>query len=83
MGVLNSLEIQNTQSGLVKATPTFDAVTPVLDGLILSGRLGSIRSQEVLFAISHWQRMIQQVEETEIGARQFVVTQSYGLASTG
>lgn len=68
-------EIENSQIELIKATPTFDAVTPVLDGLILSGRLGNIRNQEVLLAISHWRRMIQQVEETEIGARQFVVTQ--------
>ena len=75
LGQDEPLEIQVSQIGLVQATPTFDAVTPVLDGLILSGRLDNIRNQKVVLAISRWQRMIQQVEETEIGARQFVETQ--------
>jgi hypothetical protein len=75
LGQDGPLEIQNTQFENVRSVPTFDAVTPVLDGLILSGRLDNIRDQEVLLAISWWQRHLQQVEETEIGARQFLVTQ--------
>ena len=75
LGQDGPLEIQNSQINVVRATPTFDAVTPVLDGLVLSGRLDNIRNPEVLLAISYWQRHLKQVEETEIGARQFLVTQ--------
>lgn len=69
------LEVRNELIDGVGATPTFDAVTPVLNGLINSGRLENIRNQEVLLAISFWQRNLLQVAETEISARQFVVTQ--------
>ena len=75
IGEEDVLDVPNELLRGVKATPTFDSVTPVLDGLILSGRLEKIRSQEVRSAISNWQRWIQQVEETELGARQFVQAQ--------
>ena len=38
----------------------------------MSGRLDNIRNQEVLSAIIYWQRMLKQVEETEMGARALV-----------
>jgi len=75
LGQDGPLELQNTLISRVRATPTFDDVTPVLDGLILSGRLDNIRDQEVVLTISYWQRWIQQVEETDLHARQFVLTQ--------
>jgi hypothetical protein len=69
------LEIPNALLRNVFGTPTFDAATPVLDGLVLSGRLENIRAPDVLSAISYWQRQLQQVEETEVNARAFMATQ--------
>jgi hypothetical protein len=68
-------DIPNTMINSVRSTPTFDAVTPALDGLILSGRLENIRDREVLLAIHNWQRHLQQVEETELSARKLVLEQ--------
>jgi hypothetical protein len=69
------VDVPNTTLNLVRAAPTFDAVTPALDGLILSGRLENIRDREVLLAIHYWQRHLQQVEETELDARKLVLEQ--------
>ena len=69
------VDVPNSTLRPVQATPTFDAVTPVLDGLILSGRLENIRDREVLFAVHYWQRHLQQVEETELNARKLVYEQ--------
>ncbi len=69
------VDVPNTTLSLVRATPTFDAVTPALDGLILSGRLENIRDREVLLAVHYWQRHLQQVEETELNARKLVLEQ--------
>ena len=75
LGQDGPLEIQNALIETIRRTPTFDDVTPVLDGLILSGRLDNIRDREVLLAISYWQRHIQQVQQVDLGARQFVFTE--------
>jgi len=69
------VDVPNTTLNLVRATPTFDAVTPVLDGLILSGRLENIRDRELLLAVHYWKRHLQQVEETELDARKLVLEQ--------
>jgi hypothetical protein len=66
------LVVERVMVRRVTGTPTFDAVTPVLEGLITSGRLDNIRNREVLSAITYWQRMLKQVEETEMGARVLV-----------
>jgi hypothetical protein len=67
--------IPNTMLDRTRGTPTFDAVTPVLDGLVLSGRLENIRDRKVLVTIHNWQRHLQQVEETELAARKLVLEQ--------
>ncbi len=69
------VDVPNTTLNLVRGTPTFDAVTPVLDGLILSGRLENIRDREVILAVHYWKRLLQQVEETELTARKVVLEQ--------
>jgi hypothetical protein len=69
------VEVPNSMLNLVRSTPTFDAATPALDGLILSGRLENIRDREVLLAVHYWQRHLQQVEETELDARKLVLEQ--------
>jgi hypothetical protein len=69
------VDVPNTTIKLARMTPTFDAVTPALDGLILSGRLENIRDREVLLAVHYWQRYRQQVEETELTARKLLLEQ--------
>ena len=60
-------------AGLI-GSGTFDRVTPVLDGLVQSGRWELIRSSEVREAVAWWERGHAQVEEREEFAREFVET---------
>jgi hypothetical protein len=41
---------------LILSAPTFEADTPILNGLVSSGRLEIIRNEEVLALISEWDR---------------------------
>jgi len=68
----------------VTAAPSFDATTPVLDGLILSGRLEIIEDRNVLSAISEWNRWVSQTSEVELHARDLALGQLYpALAERG
>ncbi len=75
LGQDSPVDVPNTTLNLVRSAPTFDAVTPVLDGLILSGRLENIRDRELLLAVHYWKRHLRQVEETELDARKLVLEQ--------
>ena len=48
----------------------FDVATPVLDGIILSGRLDRMESQRVVAAITTWRVAISEVETNELGSRE-------------
>lgn len=63
------LSIPNSLIVAMLGVPTFDRVTPVLDGLIQSGNLSLIQSQEVLSSIAIWQRDIIQLSESQQDAR--------------
>lgn len=68
----------------VTAAPNFDATTPVLDGLILSGRLEIIEDRNVLSAISEWNMWVSQTSEVELLARDLALGQLYpALAERG
>ncbi len=54
------------------AVPTFDRVTPVLDGLVGSGRYESIRDPGVRELVARWERGLAQLTEREAGAMNFV-----------
>ena len=69
------LVIQNKLINEMTITPTVDPATPVLDGLVLSGRLDIILDNDVLAAITNWQRAVARVAETEIGAREYAKSQ--------
>jgi hypothetical protein len=69
------LVIQNALINQSTITPTVDPVTPVLDGLILSGRLDVIRDEDVLIAITNWQRWVKNVAEFEAKAGEFARSQ--------
>lgn len=59
--------------GLIGAG-TFEAETPVLDGLIQSGRLAVIQDQRVLSAIATWDRFLRDSLEIQQRARRNVDT---------
>ena len=61
----------------VTTAPSFDATTPVLDGLLLSGRLEIIEDRNVLSAISEWNRWVSQTSEVELIARDLALGQLY------
>ena len=63
------LSIPNSLIVPMLGVPTFDRVTPVLDGLIQSGNLSLIQNQEVLSSIAVWQRDIIQLSESQQDAR--------------
>ena len=68
----------------VTAAPNFDATTPVLDGIVLSGRLESIEDRNVLSAISEWHMWVKQTSEAELLARDLALGQLYpALAERG
>jgi hypothetical protein len=76
--------IQLPDSLLVLGVPTFDRVTPTLDGLIASSRLDLIQSMRVQEAGAGWERMLVQVQEIEESARAFEdLRLRPGLASRG
>jgi hypothetical protein len=51
------------------STPTFEVETPVLDGLVRSGRIQLIDDQEILSAIALWDRTVRSSAELEARAR--------------
>ncbi len=54
---------------------TFEFATPVLDGLIRSGRLEIIRDPPVRVAISEWQHWLTQLDEGFALGKQFNAAQ--------
>ena len=69
------LQVQNTLIFESTITPTVDPITPVLDGMVLSGQLGVIQDKDVLVAITNWQRQVKNVAEFEVKAGEFARSQ--------
>ncbi|MEQ8964146.1 MAG: hypothetical protein RLP02_40645 [Coleofasciculus sp. C2-GNP5-27] len=65
----SALAVPNSMIVQMLGVPTFDRVTPVLDGLIQSGNLSLIQDEDVLSSISIWQRDIIQLSEAQQDAR--------------
>ncbi len=53
-------------------TPTFEAETPVLDGLVQSGRISIIQDRAILAALSIWERLLRNATDQDINARNLV-----------
>lgn len=64
-----TISIRNSLLFQMLGTSTFDRVTPVLDGIVSSGKLELIQDQEILLAISIWERDLIQLSESELNAR--------------
>ena len=55
---LDSIEVPAAKIGMMLFAPTFDADTPILSGLIRSGRLEIIENEAILSLISKWERTL-------------------------
>lgn len=54
--------------------PTFEAETPVFDGLVRSGRIEIIEDRRILTTMAVWERTLRNTFEHEVRARQFMET---------
>jgi hypothetical protein len=63
------IEVEDEMLAALLATPTFEAETPVLDGLVRSGRIQKIEDQKILSAIAFWDRMLRNTAELEARGR--------------
>ena len=63
------VDVEDEMLATLMATPTFEAETPVLDGLVRSGRIQLIDDQKILSAIAYWDRMLRNTGELEARAR--------------
>ena len=66
-----ALSVPDTMLSRAVSGVTFESATPVLDGLISSGRLEFIQDQSVRVAVSEWQHWLTQLDEFEIEASTF------------
>lgn len=83
-GDTESVAIPDTLLAALLGTGTFDRITPVLDGLLRSGRYELIRDPQVRETIATWERWHAQLVEREEFQRAFVDTRlSPALATRG
>jgi len=64
-----SIEIEDEMLADLIGTPTFEAETPILDGLVRSGQIRIIEDQQILSAIALWDRMLRNTAELEARGR--------------
>jgi hypothetical protein len=69
------LEVPNELLGNIIAWGNFDVVTPVLDGVVLSGRLDAFESERVVTAITEWRLAISEIIVNEMQSREIVQKQ--------
>ena len=67
-----TLILSDTLVALLVQAPTFEARTPALSGLRESGRVSLIRDANVRRALANWERLLTNVSEREVGARDVV-----------
>ena len=66
----STIEIPDLTLRRAMWAPTFEANTPVLDGLIRSGRLELIENEQILAELSTWERMVRDYAELAQRTRQ-------------
>jgi hypothetical protein len=69
------VEVPDTILAQLLGTPTFETLTPTLDGLRQSGRMSIIRDAEVRARIAAWERAVTNLWEWEQRAGAFVNAQ--------
>lgn len=64
--------IPETILALLVAAPTFEAETPVFDGLVRSGRIEIIEDRRIIDAFAQWERLLRNLSEFEQRGRRHV-----------
>jgi hypothetical protein len=67
---ITTIEVLDSQLDELVGAGTFEAETPVLDGLIQSGQLAIVQDQRVSSAIAIWDRFLRDSVELQVRARQ-------------
>jgi len=65
-----TIEVSDAQMDDLIGAATFEAETPVLDGLIQSGQLAIVQDQRISSAIATWDRFLRDSVELQVRARQ-------------
>ncbi len=65
----DTVDVSVDQIALLTIAPTYEADSPVLEGLIRSGRLEIIQSQGVIAALASWERTLRDYAEVALLAR--------------
>jgi hypothetical protein len=68
-----TLQLPDSLVALLVQAPTFEARTPTLRGLRESGRVSVISDASVRSALANWERLLTNVSERELEARELVV----------
>ena len=67
---VTTIEVSDSQLDELVGAGTFEAETPVLDGLIQSGQLAIVQDQRISSAIATWDRFLRDAVELQVRARQ-------------
>ena len=67
-----AVAVPDTLLAELVGSPTFEAETPVFEGLISSGRIEIIDDRRIIDALAEWERLVRHTSETELRARRFV-----------
>ncbi len=65
-----TIEVSDSRLDDLVAAPTFEAETPVLDGLIQSGQLAIVQDKRISSAIATWDRFLRDSVDLQVRARQ-------------
>lgn len=67
-----AVAVADTVLAEIVAAPTFEAQTPVFDGLVRSGRIEIIEDRRIIDALAEWESLIRNLSEFELRARRYV-----------
>ncbi len=65
-----TIEVSDSQLDDLVTAPTFEAETPVLDGLIQSGQLAIVQDKRISSTIATWDRFLRDSVDLQVRARQ-------------
>ncbi len=67
-----AVAVPDTLLAELVGSPTFEAETPVFEGLISSGRIEIIDDRRIIDALAEWERLVRNTSEQELRARRYV-----------
>ena len=67
-----TIAVPDTLLAEIVQAPTYEAETPVFEGLISSGRIEIIDDRRIIDALAEWERLVRNTSEQELRARRYV-----------